>query len=61
MTRDIYGNGNGTALRMADIKIYLHETAGKLIEAEGFKFNKAAFWFTRRHKKNYEQFFFYIS
>lgn len=48
-------NLGSTNLRMPDIKTYLYETLGKVIEADGYKFKKSNFSFRRKNAKNYEE------
>jgi hypothetical protein len=47
-----------TNLRMTDIKTYLNEAVGKVIESDGYKFNKSNFLYRRRHGKDYEVIYF---
>ena len=47
-----------TDLRMPDIKNYLYETVGKVIEVKGYKFKKTNYSFTRKQGKDYEEIYF---
>lgn len=58
MEQNAYNSTTATNLRMPDIKSYLYETVGKVIESAGYKFKKVNFSFRRRCAKNYEAFYF---
>lgn len=54
-------NFTPTELRMPVIRTCLHDTVGRLIEAEGYKFKKSDHSYKRKHGKSYEEikFLFY--
>jgi hypothetical protein len=58
MEQNAHNSIAATDLRMPDIKTYLYETVGKVIEADGYKFKKSNFSFRRKHDKNYEAVYF---
>jgi len=47
-----------TELRLPEIKEYLYESVGKILESVGFRFKKSDFSFMRKRKDNSEKVFF---
>ena len=45
-------------LWMPEIKKYIRQNPGAILESEGFVFNKSEFSFKRKHRKNFEEFCF---
>ena len=58
MEQNAHNSIPATDLRMPEIKTYLYETAGRVIEAAAYKFKKSKYSFSRKHGKDYEEIYF---
>src|ERR1700761_4903795 len=58
MEQNAHNSIPATDLRMPDIKTYLYETAGRVIEETGYNFKKSKYSFFRKHGKDYEEIYF---